>query len=106
MTDYPLMSYRFGLHQVPRNEISNTSKSEYISDAILLSALAREGQISVSSEVNQELEDIDSVDKSERSSMVVTALSTTGPNFYIVYGVTKSYRNLIEQQAALIFSNR
>ena len=106
MTDYPLMSYRFGLHQVPRNEISNTSKSEYISDAILLSALAQEGQISVSSEVNQELEDIDSVEKSEQSSTAVTALSTTGPNFYIVYGVTESYRNLIEQQAALIFSNR
>ena len=105
MTDYPLIGYRFGLHQVPRSQLSDPSKSEYISDAILLSALAQEGEISVSSEVNEEFEAIDSIEKSEQSSLAVTALSTTGPNYYVVYGVTESYRNLIEQQAALISSD-
>ena len=101
--DYPKINYRFGLHVAPNSHIADVSNSEYIADTIVLSALAQDGEISCSGEVGIELEGIESVARSEKTSLAVTALTTT-PNYSIVYDISESYRNLIKQQAELIVS--
>ena len=99
----PELVFRYSLHRAPfRAEQSTLKEAEEVRDAVMLSAMAPDGNIAVSAEV------FDGLARPGRLSMAVVshpalaALATTGDTCHIVTAVADSYQALLDRQAELL----
>lgn len=96
-------AHRFGLHRGdPPDEAAELIDLEAVSDAVLLSATARNSTLVVSEQVFADLDRAERLLFEDQRNLALGALETTGEHCFLVHGVTDSYQVLIERQAELL----